>query len=59
METRSTVPFEAVKAHNRAVDCWIVIDEKVWDVTDFLAVHPGGPDGKYLEAHANTHLMCP
>jgi cytochrome b involved in lipid metabolism len=33
---------EQVQAHNTANDCWIIVDGKVFDVTQFLSVHPGG-----------------
>jgi cytochrome b involved in lipid metabolism len=32
-----------VAAHNKLDDCWVVIDSTVYDVSGFLAVHPGGP----------------
>ena len=32
-----------IKKHNNARDCWIVVEGKVYDVTDFLKDHPGGP----------------
>ncbi len=28
--------------HNTANDCWMAISGKVYDVTDFIAQHPGG-----------------
>ncbi|PGH36334.1 L-lactate dehydrogenase (cytochrome) [[Emmonsia] crescens] len=37
------IPSLEVSAHNAANDCWIVVDNQVWDVTDFLSEHPGGP----------------
>ena len=34
-----------VGAHNKASDCWMVIHDKVYNVTSFIASgqHPGGP----------------
>ncbi|KAL8389087.1 hypothetical protein RB595_008799 [Gaeumannomyces hyphopodioides] len=29
--------------HQSPRDCWIAVHSKVWDVTDFLSEHPGGP----------------
>ena len=31
-----------IEKHNTQEDCWIVIGDKVFDVTDFMKVHPGG-----------------
>ncbi|OJJ03699.1 hypothetical protein ASPVEDRAFT_63324 [Aspergillus versicolor CBS 583.65] len=31
-----------ISNHNAPDDCWIVVDNQVWDVTDFLDKHPGG-----------------
>ncbi|KAF2732664.1 cytochrome b2 [Polyplosphaeria fusca] len=44
MESRSPLSYDDLKLHNRPEDCWIAIEEKVWDVTDFLSLHPGGSD---------------
>ncbi|XP_010257977.1 PREDICTED: cytochrome b5-like [Nelumbo nucifera] len=30
--------------HNKRDDCWVVIDGKVYNVTDYLDEHPGGDD---------------
>ena len=31
-----------VAKHSSKKDCWIVLDSKAYDVTNFLADHPGG-----------------
>ncbi|BCS29027.1 FMN-dependent alpha-hydroxy acid dehydrogenase [Aspergillus puulaauensis] len=31
-----------ISNHNTPDDCWIVVDNQVWDVTNFLDKHPGG-----------------
>jgi len=33
-----------VSKHTSKSDCWMVIDNKVYDVTKFLVEHPGGED---------------
>lgn len=33
-----------VAKHTSSSDCWMVIDNKVYDATSFLLEHPGGED---------------
>ena len=37
-----TYTINEVKSHNTSDSCWIIIREKVYDVTTFLSDHPGG-----------------
>ncbi|KZT00571.1 cytochrome b5 [Laetiporus sulphureus 93-53] len=34
--------LQQVAQHNTASSCWIIIENKVYDVTEFLPIHPGG-----------------
>lgn len=34
--------MDEVRTHDQKHDCWIVIREKVYDITEFLGEHPGG-----------------
>jgi L-lactate dehydrogenase (cytochrome) len=42
------VSVEEIKQHASENDCWIVIDDVVWDITEFIPQHPGGNESKYL-----------
>jgi len=33
---------DAVKKHNTVQDCWVILHGKVYDVTKYLPLHPGG-----------------
>ena len=52
---------EDVTKHNKENDCWVIIDDKVYDVTNFLVDHPGGKDAILLyagqDATEQFHLM--
>ncbi|KAI7082857.1 hypothetical protein KC356_g8029 [Hortaea werneckii] len=43
MAGEALLSMEEIKRHDSPDDCWIVVDGKVWDTTDFAASeHPGG-----------------
>jgi L-lactate dehydrogenase (cytochrome) len=44
----SIVAVEEIKKHCEEKDCWIVVNDVVWDITDFIPSHPGGNDSKCI-----------
>ncbi|MGV8150149.1 MAG: cytochrome b5 domain-containing protein [Candidatus Woesearchaeota archaeon] len=38
----SGISLSELSAHNERTDCWIGYKGKVYDITDFVPVHPGG-----------------
>ncbi|KEG11203.1 cytochrome b5 [Trypanosoma grayi] len=36
--------WEEIRKHNKDTDCWVVLYDRVLDVTKFLNEHPGGLD---------------
>ncbi len=38
-----TLSFAEVKKHNSKQDCWSVVNGKVYNLTSYVAKHPGGP----------------
>ncbi|KAH7429768.1 hypothetical protein KP509_09G065200 [Ceratopteris richardii] len=41
-ETQQFFTLSEVSKHNQATDCWIIIKNKVYDVTSYVEEHPGG-----------------
>ncbi len=40
---QQTFTTEEVSKHNSASDCWLIIRGEVYDVTNYLALHPTSP----------------
>jgi len=38
----SRYTWDEIKTHNTKTDCWVVIDNYVYDITPIMATHPGG-----------------
>lgn len=50
-KVRENVSLQEVAEHNSEKSCWVVIDGKVYDVTEYMPSHPGG-EGLLLEKAA-------
>jgi len=37
-----------ISKHSTADDCWLIISDKVYNVTSYIASHPGGPEAIIL-----------
>ncbi len=44
INSAKTFTVAEVAVHNKPSDCWIIIENKVYDVARFLDLHPGGSD---------------
>lgn len=42
MAEAQVVSTAEVAAHSQPGDCWIVLEDHVWDLTKFADEHPGG-----------------
>lgn len=51
MAEDTLVSVEEISKHNTPDDCWIVVDGKVWDITEFAPEHPGGGESTDLRLH--------
>ena len=47
-KTINEYTLEEVSTHDKITDCWLVIDFRVYNVTEYLEKHPGGVE-KILE----------
>lgn len=44
------ITMEEVNKHNTEEDVWIVVNDKVYDCTEYLELHPGGADSILINA---------
>ncbi|CAG7984736.1 unnamed protein product [Penicillium olsonii] len=42
MADSKVLSAQQISEHKTSEDCWVVVNNQVWDVTDFLEEHPGG-----------------
>lgn len=56
MSEETLLSVEEISKHNNPDDCWIVVDGKVWDMTEFAPEHPGGSNGKDIRSLPPFHI---
>ncbi|XP_062551925.1 uncharacterized protein LOC134217163 [Armigeres subalbatus] len=44
LRLRKQISLDEVSYHDTMQDCWIVLYDRVYDITNFLETHPGGHD---------------
>lgn len=58
------ISTEELATHNSADSCWVVYDNEVYDITDYVPKHPGGANQiiphcgtseEFVEAFTNQH----
>ena len=54
--SNKTIRFSEVATHRTADSLWFVIEDKVYDVTEFVSEHPGGRDVLKLNAGKDATL---
>lgn len=42
MEEARLISTQEISKHNSPEDCWLVIEDNVWDVSSYINDHPGG-----------------
>lgn len=48
------ITMEEVEQHNTEEDVWIVVNDKVYDCTEYLELHPGGADSILINGGADS-----
>jgi cytochrome b involved in lipid metabolism len=43
-EVQSSLTLESVQSHATETDCYMIIENRVYDVTSYLPSHPAGPE---------------
>ena len=51
---KNLITMDEVKKHNTEEDVWIVINNRVYDCTEYLDLHPGGIDSITINAGADA-----
>ena len=58
MEGTRLVSATTVLLHDKPEDCWIVVEDQVWDVTRFVPEHPGGASSTLFLRAPGSKMRC-
>lgn len=58
-EEDKVITLDSLSKHNTEADCWIAVHQKVWDITDFVAEHPGGSAGELSPSSGEMRTRKP
>lgn len=53
---RKYYTYEEIENHGKVKSSWIICDNKVYDVTNYIAVHPGGSNSIFK--YSGTRYDC-
>lgn len=59
--TTKSFTAEVIASHNTSSDCWAIIDKNIYDLTPWIALHPGGKGpilqscGKDISSESASH----
>jgi L-lactate dehydrogenase (cytochrome) len=53
------VSVDELSKHSTAEDIWIVVDNDVWDISDFAPEHPGGFESMDRYCKFTAHILIP
>lgn len=56
-DLNSMIKLSTVAEHNKQTDCWTIYNGKVYDITPYLAYHPGGSKKLMLGAGTDCTKM--
>lgn len=45
MNSRPSYSLHDVSLHNKSDDLWVIVDDKIFDLTKYMDEHPGGKKG--------------
>jgi hypothetical protein len=57
--SEKTLGAEVIASHRSVSSCWIVVDDKVYDVTSYMDRHPGGAAILLKQGGTVSNLILP